>query len=215
MPALYPSLIAANQLNLQQTIDSLDFYTDGYHVDIMDNHFVANLTGGQDMVRAIAAHTNRQLWVHLMVDQPEAWVEQLKLPPESIVTFHIETTTDPLRIIHTIKRKEWCASATLKPSTALDALIPLLPQLDQVLIMSVEPGWSGQQFMPTSIMRIQTILQHKNAHNLALRIGIDGGVSKKNIVQLADIGVQDFALGSALFNTDDPATALQELRSIL
>jgi len=215
MPALYPSLIAANQLNLQQTIDSLDLYTDGYHVDIMDNHFVANLTGGQEMVRALAAYTKRQLWVHLMVDQPEDWVEQLALPPESIVTFHIETTTNPLRIIHAIKRKEWYASATLKPATTLDTLIPLLPQLDQVLIMSVEPGWSGQQFMPNSIARIQTIAQHKNAHNLALRIGIDGGVSKTNIVQLANAGVQDFAIGSAIFNTDDPEAALEELRTIL
>ena len=103
MPALYPSLIAANQLSLQQTLDSSDAYADGYHLDIMDNHFVPNLTWGHGMINAIAAYTTRQLWVHLMVDNPDSWIDQLKLPQESIVTFHIESSTNPLRIVHAIQ----------------------------------------------------------------------------------------------------------------
>lgn len=215
MPALYPSLIAANQLSLHQALDSLDASTDGYHLDIMDNHFVPNLTWGRGTINAIAAHTTRQLWVHLMVDNPAGWVDQLELPQESIVTFHIESSTDPLRIIHAIHRKEWYASIALKPNTPLDTITPLLPQLDQVLIMSVEPGFSGQHFIEGSLARVETIARHKNAHNLALRIGIDGGVSSKNICQLASAGVEDFAVGTAIFKAPDAAKAVEELRRSL
>jgi ribulose-phosphate 3-epimerase len=215
MPALYPSLIAANQLSLQHTLDSLDTYVDGYHLDIMDNRFVPNLTWGHGMINAIAAHTTRQLWVHLMVDNPDSWVSQLGLPQESIVTFHIESSTNPLRIIHAIQRKEWYASVALNPRTPLDPIIPLLPQLDQVLIMSVEPGFSGQRFIENSMARVETIAQHKNAHNLALRIGIDGGVNRKNIARLASAGAQDFAVGAAIFKAHEAAQALEELRKSL
>ena len=215
MPALYSSLIAANQLSLGPTLDALDAYADGYHLDIMDNHFVPNLTWGHGMINAIATHTKRQLWVHLMVDNPGIWVEQLQLPQESIVTFHIESTTDPLRIIHALQKKDCYASVALKPGTSLDTMNPLLPQLDQVLIMSVEPGFSGQHFIQNSMDRIATILQHKNAHNLALRIGIDGGVTSKNIVNLANAGIQDFAVGNALFKAKDIAEALQQLQILL
>lgn len=215
MPALYPSLIAANQLSLQQTLDSLDTYVDGYHLDIMDNHFVPNLTWGHSMINAIAAHTTRQLWVHLMVDNPDSWIDQLELPQESIVTFHIEASANPLRMVHAIQKREWYASVTLNPGTPLDPIIPLLPQLNQILIMSVEPGFSGQRFIENSMARVKTISEHKNAHNLALRIGIDGGVSSKNITQLISAGAQDFAIGSALFKAHNPAEALQQLRKSL
>ncbi len=215
MPALYPSLIAANQLSLQQTLDALDPYTDGYHLDIMDNHFVPNLTWGHGMINAIAAYTTRQLWVHLMVDNPERWVEQLALPPESIVTFHIEGCTNPLHIIHAIQKKEWYASVAINPRTAVDTIIPLLSKLDQVLIMSVEPGFSGQQFIASSIEKIHTVTQHKNAHNLVVHIGIDGGIDKKNIAPLAHAGVEDFVIGNALFKTQDPAQTLQEFKALI
>lgn len=212
MITLYPSLLAADQLNLQTALDQLDPYADGYHIDIMDHHFVPNLAGSADMIHAVAAHTNRRLWIHLMVDSPHLWTSILNLPAQSMITFHAESTKDPLKLIHAIKRLGWNAGIALKPSTPIDLIYPLLAQLDHLLIMAVEPGFAGQKFLPTTIEKIATADNYRQAHSLALHIAVDGGITKELLPSLQQAGVDEVAIGTALFATQNPAETLEALQ---
>src|SRR3984957_6841784 len=202
MIALYPSLSAADQLNLAAMLDKLDPYADGYHLDIMDFHFVPHLHGSLELIAAIAAQTSRPLWLHLMVDNPATWIESLPLPEDSIVTIHIEATKDPLRILHAIQRHGWSASIALNPTTPVAQVLPCMHQLDQLLLMSVSPGRSGQPFIASTMQKIEMAQKYKQAHNLALHLAVDGGITPELLPTLRDAGIQDVAIGSALFNSD-------------
>lgn len=211
---IFPSLIAANLIDLKQEIKRLDPHCDGYHLDIMDNHFVPNLTFGPDMVRAISSATRRQLWVHLMVDKPETWVEKLILPAESIVSFHPESNDKIPDTIKRIKEKKWMASLAIKPKTAVDEISEYLHLIDQVLVMSVEPGFSGQRFLESVVAKITPLVEYRKTHELSFAIGMDGGINATNIGMLAKLGVTDFAVASAIFGEEDPVVALQGLKRL-
>lgn len=215
MITLYPSLMASNQLTLHSTLDSLDPYADGYHIDIMDHHFVPNLMGSPGLIHAIAKQTKQRLWIHLMVDRPELWPPLLHVPEETMISIHIEATKDPLKLIHTIQRRGWQAGIALKPHTPVNEVYPLLQHLDHLLIMAVEPGFSGQAFLETTHQKIATALSYKQAHNLALHIAIDGGVTKELLPTLAQAGVDALAIGAALFATGNPTENLQALKQML
>ena len=213
MPTIYPSLIGGNQLNLQKEIETLDPHCAGYHLDVMDNHFVPNLTMGPDVVNAIATVTNRQLWVHLMVENPENIIERLVLPPESIVSFHLETTESPTPLIKRIKEKKWIPSIAISPKTEVAKVFPLLELANHVLIMSVEPGFAGQPFIPEVTRKIEPIIGYANTSGKPITIGIDGGIGKENIGMLVDKGIDHIAIASGIFDHEDPALALHELQS--
>ncbi len=212
MIRIYPSLISANLLRLQEEITRLEPYCDGFHLDIMDNHFVPNLTFGADMVHAISEITKKQLWVHLMVDNPESWCDQLQLHDESILSFHFESTKHIPDMVKRIKEKNWQPSIAIKPKTDVRELFPCLNMMNQVLLMSVEPGFSGQQFLPSVVDKIEPLLKYKDEHQLQFSIGMDGGITKQNIGTLAQKGVHDFAVASAIFDQSDPIAALQALK---
>lgn len=214
MIRIYPSLISANLLRMEDEIKKLEPYCDGFHLDIMDNHFVPNLTFGADMVNAISNVTNKQLWVHLMVDDPENWCDTLQLPSQTIFSFHFESTKDIGGIIKRIKENNWQPSIAIKPKTAVSELFPMLHMIDQVLIMSVEPGFSGQRFLPASVDTLKALVAHRNEKKLPFVIGMDGGISAENIQLLAQEGAQDFAIASALFDQSDPVAALQQLKKL-
>lgn len=215
MAHIYPSLISANLLNLQTEIQKLDPYCIGYHLDIMDNHFVPNLTWGPAFIDAIGRGTTRQLWVHLMVDNPLSWVEKLTLPANSTVSFHIETKDNVNDIIKFIHDKKWRASITLSPKTNVEAALPVANVVDQVLVMSVEPGYSGQQFLPHVVTKVQELVAYRAKHTLKFSIAMDGGINKDNIAMLAHEGVEDFAIAHAIFGQPDAVKALQELQQLL
>jgi len=199
---------------MEDEIKKLEPYCDGFHLDIMDNHFVPNLTFGADMVNAISNVTNKQLWVHLMVDDPENWCDTLQLPSQTIFSFHFESTKDIGGIIKRIKENNWQPSIAIKPKTAVSELFPMLHMIDQVLIMSVEPGFSGQRFLPASVDTLKALVAHRNEKKLPFVIGMDGGISAENIQLLAQEGAQDFAIASALFDQSDPVAALQQLKKL-
>lgn len=214
MASLYPSLIAADPLNLGATLKNLDSCVDGYHIDVMDDHFVPNLTWGPAMVNAIAAATDRQIWVHLMVDNPAAWPDRLELPARSIVTIHFESTKEIKTVLQRIKEKNWLAGLAISPKTAPQETFELLPSVDQLLIMSVEPGFSGQQFMQETTNKIKPLLDFRTAHALKFSLAMDGGITKKNIAELAAGGVDTFAVASAVFAHNDLVAAIVELKNI-
>lgn len=233
MPSIFPSLISSDLLNLGSTIKNLDPYCAGYHIDIMDNHFVPSLTWGTMFIDAISRATSNQLWVHLMVDDPGSWIARLQptesnphiknnfahnsLKKNSIISFHLESTKQPLDIIQTIQEKKWRASIAINPETPVTDLIPYLPFIDHVLLMSVQPGRSGQPFIPEIIHKITELQNYlaKQDKNQAITIALDGGITHANIANLAKLGIEHFAIASTIFNTPDPAQALQELQKTI
>lgn len=208
MPKIYPSLIAANQLFLHDAITHLEPYCAGFHCDVMDDHFVPNLTFGSDTVNAIDAATKTQTWVHLMVDNPIAWCDRLSLKEDSIVSFHFESTKKINDIIKRIKEKNWNASIAINPKTQADEIFPYLKLVDQALIMSVEPGFSGQRFLEPTLDKIAPLIDYRKKNNLSFTIAIDGGINAENISMIAHKGIEDFAIASAIFDQPNPIASL-------
>lgn len=215
MAAIYPSLIAADLLNIQQEIKALDPYCHGYHLDVMDGHFVPNFTFGASFVNAIARATYKKIWVQLLVENPEDWLDKLFLPVDSIVTFHIESKGEIVKTIDRIKKKNWAPSIAINPKTDVEEVFPYLNLISQALIMSVVPGFSGQEFLTDSTSKADRLVGYRQTSGLQFSIAMDGGINKNNIVMLKEHGVDDFAIGSGIFKGDDPVAALKELDALI
>jgi ribulose-phosphate 3-epimerase len=213
MATIYPSLISADLLNLEQTIKKLDPYCAGYHLDIMDNHFVPNLTWGPAFINAINAITTKQMWVHLMVDNPESIIRSLILKPKSIISFHIETKYKITNIIDLIKEKNWLPSIAINPKTDIAQTFSFLPGISQVLIMSVEPGFSGQALIPFTMDKVVALIDYRKQHGLSFSTAMDGGIAIENIAHLTQLGVDQFAVASTIFKASDPVVVLKELNA--
>lgn len=213
---VYPSIINANLLNIQSQLTLLDRHCPGYHIDVMDGYFVPNSTFGVAMVNAIAREsTTTHQWVHLMVINPEFYIATMQLLPGSLVTFHFETNIEIKKTSALIKEKKWKASIAISPKTAPEKLFPYLHDFDQVLVMSVEPGFSGQPFLTESVEKVALLNAYRQTAGLQFRIGIDGGVSLANCVQLAQVGVDDFAVASAIFESQDPVDAITRMTALV
>ena len=211
MAKIFPSLIASDILNLETQIKKLENICDGFHIDIMDGHFVPNLTWGAIFVNAISHLTKKPLFVHLMVDHPEIWPSRLEVPPESILCFHSEATSSPEIITQQIKEKNIAAAVAIKPSTDIKDLYSTLEYIDHVLLMSVEPGSSGKPFLTETVIRLNELINYKKENSLNFSISMDGGIDKTNIKRLSELGVEIFAVGSAIFNSTNPTTNIKEL----
>jgi len=212
MIKIFPSLMAApNQLELKKVVQDLENYCDGFHLDVMDNHFVPNLTWGHLIVNPIAELSKKTAWVQLMVDEPQTIIERLELKKDDIISFHIESTDHILDVAKLIQKKECIPSLAINPDTPIDTLFEHINNFSHVLVMSVHPGFSGQEFIPETIQRIEKISEYIKRNNLHCTIGIDGGVKKTNIKQLTEVGVTDFVVGSGIFNHSDYISATRTL----
>lgn len=216
---IYPSLIAADLMNLQKEIKTLEPHCAGYHIDIMDNHFVPNLTWGQMFVDAIGKITDKPLCVHLMIDNPESFVSEifsdnLSLSAKNIVSFHIESVLDVKNICIRIQDKNCVPSIAVSPKTPIEKVFPFLSLVDHILIMAVEPGFSGQCFLKSSINKIDTLFAYCQTNNLQIKIGVDGGVGRENIGELAKMGVDSFAIGSGIFGYENRVEAIEILQKL-
>lgn len=215
---LFPSLISSDLLKLEDTIHALEPYVDGFHLDVMDFHYVPNLTWGPAFMNAIRKATKKQLWVHLMVDNPQAYLERLELAPGDILSFHPEilNTATTLDLCKQIAARALVPSIALKPTTPITTVEPLFApgnsvKPGQVLVMSVEPGFSGQKFLTASIERLHELVQMRTELNAAFSIGIDGGISQENIGAVCAGGAQEIAAAAAIFATPDPIKAIKLL----
>lgn len=208
MAKIYPSLISADLLNLEATIKSMEPFCAGFHLDVMDFHFVPNLTFGPTMVNAVRTATSKTVWVDLLVEEPEKYLDRLKLSPGDIVSIHIESTHSP-DIFKSIRNRGWLASLAIDPHSEINRATSLIAEVDHVLIMSVIPGFSGQEFIPDSIKRLKELhaflahLKHKPL------IGMDGGLNEKTLPEILSIGVDTVAMASALFSKPNPVEALK------
>jgi ribulose-phosphate 3-epimerase len=177
---------------------------------MMDGHAVANITGGPAWTNAIAQYSTKPVWVHLMVTDPMQWINQLQLKPKSLMDFQYETISNPEDTILAIKKRGYLAGISIAPQTKLDAIMQLLPSCDYVNVMGVNPGFSGQQFMPETIKKIVALQDYKKTHNLLYAIACDGGITEAILPELQKQNAAYVAIASNLFNAPDPVALLKK-----
>lgn len=215
---IYPSLISANDLlNLEQAIKDLSPFAQGYHVDIMDDHFVPNLTWGAAFANAILAATDLPVHIHLMVNDPTRWIDRVKMRAIDTLILHYESfaSVELLKaFLLKLKEKEIRCGIAIKPATAVDVLETCVQNIATVLIMTVEPGFSGQTFRNDIVHKIPQLISLREIQQLHFTIGIDGGVHSHNIAMLKDLGVDYVGIASAIFNTPRPAKTLEQLNQL-
>lgn len=209
-----PSILSADFARLgDDTQAVLDAGADWVHFDVMDNHFVPVLTIGPNVCKALRNYgITAPIDVHLMVQPVDSLVEQFADAGASMITFHPEASTHVDRTISLIKEKGCQAGLVLNPTTPLDILDWTLDQLDMVLLMSVNPGFGGQSFIPYVKDKIRRVRELIDASGREVRLEIDGGVTVDNIGSLAEAGVDTFVSGSAIFGTDDYAETIAKMR---
>lgn len=215
---IYPSLISADLLNLGNIIKTIDEHCDGYHLDVMDNHFVPNLTWGPDFINRIAQATSKQLDIHLMVDNPQAWLARLQLRPHDMITFHFEAmhqSESTTQFLFDIRKAQLNAGIAINPATPVEKVFTHLKDLDHVLLMSVNPGFSGQSFIPDVVTKIQPLVAQRKQMQASALIGMDGGITINNINQLARDGIDYICAASAIFAQNDYVQALNNLYATL
>ena len=198
MVRLSPSLMCANYLHLEKDIKELDkAQVDFYHIDIMDGHFVPNLSLNFDMIRSLKAATKTPMDVHLMVDNPGSYIPIIdQIRPEN-VAFHIETLNHPIRFINELKSRNIRVGAAISPSTSLSTLDYIFKDLDYCLVMTVEPGYAGQKFIPEMLSKIARLNEMRNSLNNRLLIEVDGNINEMTGKQCLESGADILVLGTA------------------
>jgi len=212
MAQINPSILSADFAHLADEAKAVEG-ADWLHVDVMDGHFVPNLTLGTPVVEALHKATGTPLDCHLMIEDPDRWAPQYVEAGASSVTFHVEAAAAPVRLAREIRAKGARASMALKPATAIEPYEDLLPELDMLLVMTVEPGFGGQAFLDIMLPKIRRARRLMDRHGLQMWLQVDGGVSASTIEQCAEAGADVFVAGSAVYGADAPAAAVRALRT--
>jgi ribulose-phosphate 3-epimerase len=186
---------------------------DWLHVDVMDNHFVPNLTLGLPVVQALRAATDIPLDCHLMIEDPARWAPGYAEAGARNVTVHAEACTDPRAVARDIRAAGALAGLAIKPGTPLEDYLDVLPDFDTLLVMTVEPGFGGQAFLPEVLPKVRRARELVDSGHLTLFLEVDGGISADTIEQAAAAGADVFVAGSAVYGADDPAKAIAALRA--
>lgn len=211
MVKFFPSLLAANFFDLSGDIRKIEKISDGLHLDVMDGFFVPNISFGFPVIKSVRENTDMFFDTHLMIESPERYIDRF-CELSDTVTVHYESTVHLHRVINMIKEKGCKAGVSLNPSTPVAVLQEILPYLDTVLIMSVNPGFTGQKFIETSVQKVARLAGLCGIMDCNIEIMVDGGVNSGNIQKLYDAGASSFVLGAAVFHAQDFQAALQELR---
>jgi len=207
-----PSILSADFANLEAELASIS-HADLIHVDVMDGHFVPNLTLGVPVVKRISEVTSVPLDVHLMIEEPEKWVSQYAQYAGS-VTFHYEAATDPRLAISEIRKAGAKAAMSIKPGTSFSEVSELVEELDMLLIMTVEPGFGGQSLIQSTVSKVTEAFDYVASKGLKLSIQVDGGVTADNIAELSSAGADTFVAGTAVFKAQDRNSEIDRLRSL-
>ena len=207
-----PSILAADFARLGDEADAVSS-ADWLHVDVMDNHFVPNLTLGLPVVRSLHKATDLPLDCHLMIDDPDRWAPGYAEAGAANVTFHVEAAADAVQTARAIRAAGALAGLSVKPGTPLEPYLELLREFDTLLVMTVEPGFGGQEFMAEVLPKVRLAREQVRSGHLRLFIEVDGGIGADTIEAAAEAGADVFVAGSSVYGADNPDHAVAALRA--
>lgn len=187
---------------------------DRIHIDVMDNHFVPNLTWGLPIVQAAKKYTEVPLEAHLMIEDPDRWALGYAEEGCQMVTFHLEAATAPITLARELRSGGAKVGIAVRPATPVESLLDFLDEFDMVLVMTVEPGFGGQKFLPQVLSKTRTLRRAVAEAGLPTEIQVDGGINRQTIIRAAQAGVDNFVVGSALYGSRDPAAEVHILREL-
>lgn len=214
MIKLAPSILSADFSRLAESVREVEEAGCEYlHIDVMDGHFVPNLTFGPVVIKSIRKKSEMVFDCHLMIENADLYLEEFAKAGADIITVHQEACTHLHRTIHRIKELGCKAGVSLNPATDLSTLEYILPDIDMVLIMSVNPGFGGQSFIPQSIQKIKRLKENIEEKGYRIDIQVDGGVTAQNIAEIVDAGANILVAGSSIFGKEDVGVAVRELRA--
>ena len=210
-----PSILASNFAKLGDDVRAVEEGgADVIHVDVMDGHFVPNISIGVPVVASLHKATRLPLDVHLMIERPEEYIERFAKAGANRILIHQEATVHLDRALTMIRESGAQAGAAINPATPVATLTDVFDKVDTVLVMSVNPGFGGQKFIPGAVEKIRQLNQWRARYNGAFRIEVDGGVDAENMAELARAGANTFVAGTSIFHTPDPAAAVRQLRKL-
>jgi len=213
MVRITPSILNADFAHLGDEIARIPS-ADAIHIDVMDNHFVPNLTVGLPVVESLRAATDQMLDIHLMIEEPDRWAPAYAEAGAESVTFHIEAARAPVRLARTLRMKGARAGAALNPSTGVGEVREILGELDMVLVMSVEPGFGGQGFLDLVLAKVTELRRLIQAQDLDIWVQMDGGISLETIERCVEAGADTFVVGAAVFRSAHPDDMVGQLRAL-